>query len=201
MRIVSGLIRIITGMGIMGMCDMAVAALISGLTNAVTIASGSGGQHINLVFSELGITTNKHELGHDNPNSDGTPARQCLDVIQAFHTDLMVRMLKKLEAVPEGDGTMLDNTLVLYMSDCADAHHPHFMQWPLVLIGNLGGRLKAGGRYLGYPQYGEKGHCTIGDLYLAMLHAAGVERKTFGAEDTSLRASGYQHAPLTQLIG
>ena len=80
-----------------------------------------------------------------------------------------------LEAVPEGDGTMLDNTLIVYLSDS-----------PRVTIRFVkNGRLFSsatsedglGNRYLRYPWYGNQGHRTIANLYLSLLHAVG-ERKT-----------------------
>ena len=84
--------------------------------------------------------------------------------------------IKKLEAIPEGDGTMMDNTLIVYMSDAADQHHPVCYEWPFVLIGDLGGRLKLGDRYLRYPWYGKNGHRTTANLYLSLLAALGDRR-------------------------
>ena len=55
----------------------------------------------------------------------------------------------------------------------------------MVLVGNLGGTLKAG-RYVEYPYYGKKGHKTIGNLYATLLHAAGERRDFFGVKDPNL---------------
>jgi hypothetical protein len=45
---------------------------------------------------------------------------------------------------------------------------------PLLLVGNLGGRLKTGGRFVNLPKYGAKGHATVAQFYTALLHAAGA---------------------------
>jgi hypothetical protein len=69
----------------------------------------------------------------------------------------------------------------------------------MVLIGNLGGRLKTGGRYLEFPAYGLPGHRTIGSLYNTLLHAAGKPRAKFGLDDIALK-DVRQGAPLPELL-
>ena len=107
--------------------------------------------------------------------------------------------MKKLESVPEGDGTVLDNTAILYLSGAADRHHSSCFEWPMVLIGNLGGRLRSNGRYLCWPNYGEKGHRTVANLYCTLLHAAGTPRDSFGDTDPGLKDFD-QTGPLTELL-
>ena len=178
--------------------DLGAAALVGGLTNVLTIASGVGQDHMSVTFHGLGIDVAKHELGHGSKDK-GRDADDCLDVIRAFHAESIVRLMKKLDAVPEGDGTMLDHTLIFFASDAGNTHHPGFDQWPLLLIGDLGGRLKAGGRFLGYPAYGREGHRTMANLYLTMLEAAGAPQKTFGMPDPNL-AHLDQSGPLSELL-
>ncbi len=81
---------------------------------------------------------------------------------------------------------MMDSTLVVYLSDSAEGHHPVCKEWPFVLIGDLGGRLKLGNRYLRYPWYGKDGHRTINSLYLALLHSVGDPMQRFGLKDSAL---------------
>jgi hypothetical protein len=54
----------------------------------------------------------------------------------------------KLKAVPEGDGTMLDNTMIVYTSDNAARHHSFGVDWPMFVLGNIGGKLKSNGHIL-----------------------------------------------------
>ena len=82
---------------------------------------------------------------------------------------------------------MLDNTLIVYLSDSGEAHHPSLYEWPVVLIGSLGGRLKTGGRYLQFPDYGTNAHRTTANLYCTLLHVAGRPRDAFGLADAGLR--------------
>jgi hypothetical protein len=92
-----------------------------------------------------------------------------------------------MSAIKEGNGTLLDNTLIIYMSDSAEEHHGRGMQWPMVLVGNLGGRLKTAGRFLQYPGYKKAGHRTMSNFFLSLLHAVGDKREKFGEPDRELR--------------
>lgn len=82
---------------------------------------------------------------------------------------------------------MLDNTLIVYLSDSGEAHHPNLREWPVVLLGGLRGKLKPGGRFVQLPSYGQKKHRTLSNLYLTLLQAAGKPRDKFGVPDTGLR--------------
>lgn len=164
--------------------DLATAALIGGLTNVVTVSSGAGNPYFGVQFTGLGINFGKHGIGHGG-SYNGMTADEMSTKIRRFHFDLIARTMKRLAAVKEGDGTMLDNTLVVYLSDAAEGHHSRCWEWPMVLLGNLGGTLKAG-RYVEYPFYGKKGHKTIGNLYATLLHAAGDKREFFGVKDPNL---------------
>ncbi len=63
----------------------------------------------------------------------------------------------------------------------------HQSEWPMVLIGDLGGSLKSGGRYLQMPHYGSKNHRTMAALYCTLLHAAGKPRDKFGVNDPGIK--------------
>jgi uncharacterized protein DUF1552 len=165
--------------------DIAAAALIAGLTNVVTIASGAGDPYFSIKFEGLGIGIGKHGIGHGG-SFNGMTWDVLSTTIRRFHFELIARLMKKLEAVPEGTGTMLDHTAIVYLSDAAEGHHSRCWEWPFVLVGNLGGKLKAG-RYVEYPYWGMKGHKTIGNLYTTLLHAVGDRREHFGMKDPNLK--------------
>ena len=113
--------------------DLAAAALIGGLTHSITIASGVGNPYFSVKFTGLGIDIGKHSIGHGGSFKDMSPG-QLKVKIHKFHFQLMADLMKKLEACPKGDGTMLDNTVIVYLSDAAEAHHSRCGQWPFVLI-------------------------------------------------------------------
>jgi hypothetical protein len=81
---------------------------------------------------------------------------------------------------------MLDNTVIVFLSDGAEGHHSRCWEWPMVVIGNIDNKLKTG-RYLDYPGYGQKGHRTTANLYTTLLNLAGSNRDRFGIADPMLK--------------
>ena len=69
----------------------------------------------------------------------------------------------------------------------------------MVLIGNLGGKLKCG-RYLEWPGHGSNGHRHIGNLYTTFLNAVGDNRETFGQLDPLLDKDFDQRGPCDELL-
>lgn len=165
--------------------EIAAAALIIGLTNVVTLVSGGGGQHY-ISYPELGIPVDGHHYGHGG-GVEGKDHEDCFRTVRQYHAKLISGLASKLNTVKEGDGTMLDNTLIIYISDSGDAHHPTLYEWPVVMLGNLGGKFKKGGRYLQLPQYQAPKHRTMANFYLTLLEAAGKPRKKFGIMDPNLK--------------
>ncbi|MEZ5304004.1 MAG: DUF1552 domain-containing protein [Verrucomicrobiales bacterium] len=178
--------------------DLAAASLIGGLTNAVTIASGVGNPYFSVKFTGLGIDFGKHGIGHGG-SYNGMTAEQMKVKIRKFHFEMIAGLMRKLQAVPEGDGTMLDNTCIVYLSDAAEGHHSRCREWPMVLLPGKSTGIK-GGRYLEVPVYGESGHREIGNLYTTLLHAAGDQRAYFGQHDAMLKGDAAGDGPLEQLL-
>jgi hypothetical protein len=178
--------------------EIAAAALITGLTNVVTLTSGGGGQHFP-PFPDLGVPIGGHHYGHGG-GVPGKTAEECFVAVRQYHCKLVAGLAAKLAAVKEGDGTMLDNTVIVYLSDSGDGHHPQLHEWPVVLIGDLGGKLKTRGRYLQFPAYGQKAHRTMANLYCTLLHAAGKPRDTFGVADPGLKDAD-QSGTVQELLG
>jgi hypothetical protein len=177
-------------------CDIAASALITGLTNVVTITSGL----CRLGTSYSGISnTGTHSLGHNNFDPETNLAgREVLSRYRRYLAEQVTGLLRKLQAVREGNGTMLDNTVVVFTSDSANRQHTSGENWPFVLIGNLGGRLKTN-QFVGYPlreRGGEAGlwgshgaappsNPNINALYCTLLHAMGRPRETFNLAGSS----------------
>lgn len=165
--------------------EIATASIIAGLTHSVTIASGGGHQNY-LAFPDLGIPIGGHGVGHGE-TVDGLTTDQIFIKTRKFHCEQIARMAAKLTEIREGDGTLLDHTLIVYLSDSGEAHHPNLKTWPVVLLGGMGGKLKVDGRYVQLPHYGAKQHRTLANLYLTLLAAAGQPRDRFGIPDNGLR--------------
>jgi hypothetical protein len=176
--------------------DMAAAALITGMTNVVTLHCDD----LNSSYQGLGITPKVHSVGHGS--SSGTMSSQdCRNAIRTFHVDLIADMAGKLSSIPEGDGNMLDNTIIMYVSDNSDKHHSSALEWPMFVLGSLGGKLKTQGRYIAYPKYGSAKHRhTIGNWLTTLTHLAGAPKDHFGQADFTLGKLEDQMGPLNELL-
>lgn len=185
--------------------DIAAGAMAAGLTNVATVSAGAGPDRIGLscMAEELGGAKGNgyigsHAIGHGATQA-GMTSQECHAFIRRRCLQSLARFLKRLESIPDGDGTMLDQTLVVYLSDSAEGHHPVCEEWPVVTIGNLGGRLTLGERFLRYPWYGQPGHRTLANFYLSLLHAVGERKPTFGVPDIAL-ADLDQTGPLIEIM-
>lgn len=185
--------------------ELAAASLIGGLSEVVSIRA----EHMGMRLSGLGLGSKTvHHIGHmiegkanragggGDPFDDGMGEFATRELILKYHMKLVSQLASKLQAVPEGEGTMLDNTVILYLSDHGDRHHSKFGEWPMVALGNIGKTFRTG-CYLQVPGYQNAGHHTIAHLYVSLLHAAGIKQDTFGAPDLSLPASIEQQGPLS----
>jgi hypothetical protein len=177
--------------------ELAASCLITGLSNGVTIRM----DNLEHVYTGLGLTEqNVHAIGHGT-GSNGKSAEECRDVIRAYHISLVAKLAEKLRSVPEGNGTMLDNTMIVYLSDAGEAHHGALHEWPFLIVGGCGGRLTLPGNYIRMPDYGQSGHGTIGNLYTSFLNAYGDPINHFGDPDFSLEREGLpQRGPISSLI-
>ena len=176
--------------------DMASAALISGLTNVVTVHADG----LDSVYTGIGIGNNVHAIGHGAGYAT-LSAQDCRNAIRSFHIELIASMAAKLDAVPEGDGTMLDNTIIVYTSDNAAKHHSIGSDWPMLVLGNIGKKLKSEGRYIAYPQYGRAEHKhTICNWFTTLCHLAGIPQDLFGQPDMALGKAKDQAGPLSELL-
>lgn len=176
-----------------GNTDIAIASLLSGMTNVVTLR-----------FDLLGSTSYEGIGGLHGGVGHG----QVKDIIGArrkicsFQFQQIARIAKALESIPEGDGSMLDNTVFVYTSDNGETHHSSGVNYPILLLGNLGGRL-ATGRYYAPPSPGDTnpdrskpGYTRLGDVWATLLAAAKQPYQDFGKP-----INGVAHRPIESLLG
>jgi len=132
----------------------------------------------NRVYGESGINDPFHNLSHHSE----VPANiERLAQLNAFHTRSTIGyFLKKLSETPDGDGTLLDHSLVLYGSGMSNSNQHDHDPLPLLLAGGASGRLK-GGRHiragLGTP---------MANLLVSMLEKLDVPAETFGDSNAAL---------------
>jgi len=177
--------------------DLIAAALISGITNVVTFRL----DNISTTYADLGLSErNVHGIGHKESCNGKTP-EAARAIIRTHHCKLLADLAGQLRAIPEGDGTMLDNTAIIYMSDSGNEHHGNLSEWPFLVVGGCGGRLKTPGRYIRFGEYGQPGHATIGNWYTTLLNAYGNPIDHYGNLDLNLQKNGVQQSgPVSELI-
>ncbi|HTW64369.1 MAG TPA: DUF1552 domain-containing protein [Bryobacteraceae bacterium] len=122
-------------------------------------------------FPMLGISEGFHPASHHQNN----PARlENLTKINTYHVGLMAYFLGKLKATPDGDGSLLDHSLILYGSGMSNSNVHNHAPLPVFVAGGAAGRLK-GGRHLKYPD-----RTPMANLLLTILDKAGVQQDHVG---------------------
>ncbi|MDA0676932.1 MAG: DUF1552 domain-containing protein, partial [Chloroflexi bacterium] len=170
--------------------DVGLSAMIAGVTNVLTIASGrctASGSWIGLGLKHVG-----HSIGHTNQEEEDDWLK-----LRRHNMQQLLHMVKTLKSVPEGNGTMMDNTLIVYTSCHGESQHSKGDRWPYILIGNFGGKFKTG-RYLHYPLTPHKSSRSINALYCSLLHAAGDDRDHFNLDGPRIGMD--RNGPLPELM-
>jgi hypothetical protein len=126
----------------------------------------------NAVYAESGITDPFHNLSHHSNIPDNI---ERLAQLNSYHTSIFAYFLDKLASTPDGDGTLLDHSLVLYGSGMSNSNQHDHDPLPIILAGGAAGRLQ-GGRHIRSPEP----KATLSNLLLAMLDKLGVEQESFG---------------------
>lgn len=177
-----------------GHTEVLLSALISGMTNVVTFTLDELGTTYTGLPGIEGEKVNQHDVGH---GKDVAPfsAAQVREKIRRQHMTVIDHIVSRLKAVPEGNGSMFDNTMLLYFPDNGEAHHSQGTEWPFVVIAGDNTRLDLGRRYIRLPKYGQEGHKTLGNWYTTILNAYGNPIDHFGALDVALSID--QKGPIT----
>jgi hypothetical protein len=125
----------------------------------------------NQTYNHVGVSDAFHPLSH-HQNDPNKIAR--LITIQQYHTGVFAKFVQKLADMPDGDGSMLDNSILLYGSNMSNSNaHDHF-PLPAAIVGRGGGRIK-GGQHLAYPD-----RTPIANLMLTLLDRIGVNQESIG---------------------
>jgi hypothetical protein len=150
------------------MFDMMVLAYRCDLTRVITLMTGR--EQSGMTFPQIGITDPHHPISHhmQEPEKIEKVAK-----INAYHMKMFSNLLKKMQATPDGDGTLLDHMTMMYGAGMADsnAHAPRDL--PIVLVGGGAGTLK-GGRHLRFKDL------PLANLHLTLLDQFGVHHERFG---------------------
>jgi len=150
--------------------DLAVLALTCDLTRVVTIQVSNSVNHIR--YPWIDSMGDGHALSHAGPSN--TSAHNEWIERDTWHAKQFAYLLRELESVPEGDGTMLDNTLLLWVQEISKGNTHSHEDMPFVLAGNVGDQFDTG-RYVEYDS--SKYH---NDLLATIGKAFGMENDAFG---------------------
>ncbi|HEY2149893.1 MAG TPA: DUF1552 domain-containing protein [Vicinamibacterales bacterium] len=122
-------------------------------------------------YPEIGVPEAHHPLSHhgDDPAKLAKIAK-----LNAYHASLFAHFVEKLRTTPDGDGTMLDHSLLLYGSGMSNSNQHLHRNLPLVLLGGSGGTVKGGMHYKYDPT------TPMANLHLTLLDKFGVPTTSFG---------------------
>ncbi len=151
------------------MYDLMVLAYQANISRVITFMVSR--EVSNRTYTQVGVSDGHHAISH-HQNRPEKMAKNVL--IQTFNVNMFGQFLAKLKATPDGDGNLLDNSVLLYGSNMSNSNaHDHF-PLPNLVVGGAAGRMK-GGRHLRYPD-----HTPMTNLLLSMLDKAGVRQETLG---------------------
>jgi len=122
-------------------------------------------------YPKSGVRDAFHTLSHHSNVKENI---ERFAVLNTYHVGLFAYFLEKLRATPDGDGTLLDHSLVLYGSGMSDGNQHNHTDLPVVLAGGASGRLK-GGRHLRHPK-----NTPMANLLVAMLDTLNIPTDKFG---------------------
>jgi hypothetical protein len=122
-------------------------------------------------FPMLGISEAFHPASHHQNNPERLAQ---LTRIQAYHVSLWSYLLEKLRTTPDGDGNLLDHSLLLYGGAMSNSNVHNHSPLPIVVAGGAAGRMK-GGRHLKYPE-----NTPMANLLMTILEKAGIPQDSVG---------------------
>ncbi|MSV29378.1 MAG: DUF1552 domain-containing protein [Bryobacterales bacterium] len=150
------------------MMDLQVIAYQTDMTRVITFMLGRAGS--NRSYRAIGISDGHHTLSHHMNDPEKI---EKVSKIDAHLVDTFAYYLNKLKSTPDGDGSLLDHTMIVYGSALGDANiHTHH-DLPTAVI--AGSSLIKGGRHLRYPK-----ETPLNNLFLNLLDKAGAPSENFG---------------------
>jgi hypothetical protein len=151
------------------MYDLLVLAYRANVTRVSTFMVAR--EISNRTYPQVGVSDGHHAISH---HSNQAAKMEKNVKIQTYHMSLFTQFIEKLSTTPDGAGSLLDNSIILYGSNMSNSNaHNHF-PLPTLVVGGASGRMK-GGRHLKYPD-----HTPMTNLLLTLLDKAGVPMDSLG---------------------
>ncbi len=150
------------------MFDLQVLAMQGDVTRVITFQLAR--ETSNRTYPEIGVSDPHHPLSHHGND----PAKiERMSKINAFHVSLFAEYLAKLKATPEGNGTLLDHSLILYGSGIGNPNIHDHTNLPILVAGGAAAGMK-GGRHIKYAK-----PTPLANLHLTLLDKVGVHLDSF----------------------
>jgi len=151
------------------MYDLVVLGFQANITRIITFMVAR--EISNRTYPQVGVPDGHHAISHHQNRPDKMEKNV---KIQTYHIGLFAQFLEKMRSTRDGDGSLLDHSVLLYGSNMSNSNaHNHF-PLPNLVVGGASGRLK-GNRHLRHPD-----HTPMTNLLLSVLDKAGVELETLG---------------------
>ena len=151
------------------MFDLQVLAYQADLTRVITFMMTP--ELSAQTYPQIGVPDPHHALSH---HENKRKSLEKLTKVGTYHTTLFSYYLEKLRNTPDGDGTLLDQVMVLYGSGMSNSNLHNIQKLPIVLAGGGAGRLR-GGRHIRYPD-----ETPLTNLYMTLLGKLGVPIERVG---------------------
>ena len=149
--------------------DMLVLAYRTDTTRVFTFALGR--ELSNRTYPQIGVPDPHHNLSHHGND----PAKiMKLAKVQTHQAQLTASFLEQLKATEDGDGSLLDHSMILFGSGMSNSNEHSYIDLPLAVLGGGSGQLK-GSRHLTYPE-----DTPAANLFVSLLHKVGCPVEPFG---------------------
>jgi Protein of unknown function (DUF1552) len=159
------------------MADLLVLAFQADLTRIATFVFANDGS--NRSYGSIGVPEGHHDLSH---HGHDPKKQEKIRAINRFHVEQYAYLLGRLQSVREGDGTLLDHSMIVYGSGISDGNAHNHEDLPILVAGRGNGRLDTG-RHLVYPK-----ETPLTNLHVALLDRMGAPVESFG-DSTGLLSS------------
>ena len=151
------------------MYDLQLLAFQTDLTRVFSFMIGR--EQSGMTYPQIGVPDAHHPISHHRNDPE---LRAKIARINQYHMTLFAEFVDKLRATPDGDGSLLDNVIILYGAALRDGNAHSYDDLNLLLVGGGGGRLQ-GGRHIMYPA-----ETPIANLHLTLMDKLGMPVEQFG---------------------
>ena len=146
---------------------LAYQADLTRVASYIMVAEGT-----NRTYNHIGVPDSFHPVSHHANDKERIDK---LVKIQSWHVETFSEFLSKLAATPDGPGTLLDHSILMYGSNMSNSDLHNNYPEPNIVVGGGTGKMKLGGQHIVLPE-----RTPIANLHLTLLQKAGVQREKFG---------------------